>query len=410
MTDFSFRARDKSGKLVLGDLEAVSKDNAAAQLMQKGLMPLEINEAVEKVDVLAPIMEKLFGKPGVPAEELIMFSRQMFTISKSGIPLIKGMQGLIDSITDGPLKSALKDVAERLEAGTALSTAMGEHPHIFNHLYVSLINVGENTGRLDQAFMQLALYMERDLDTVKRIKSAMRYPTFVLMAISAAMVIINIFVIPAFAGMFKKFGAELPLPTKILLGTSDIFVNYWPHMLAVLVAVGVALFRFMKTEQGQLTWGQKKLKMPIVGDIINRASMARYARTFALMLKAGVPLPQSLHLCSRAIDNLYLGEKIEAIRSGIERGESLTRTHVASGMFTPLVLQMISVGEESGQVDELLSEVAEFYEREVDYDLKTVADRIEPILLVIMAGFVLILALGIFLPMWDMATVQMGGK
>lgn len=408
MPDFLYRARDKNGQLTTGSLEANTRDIAVSQLMQKGLMPLEINEAIEKVDVLGPIKEKLFGKPGVPVEELIMFSRQMYTISKSGIPLIKGLRGLIDSISDGPLKYALKDVSERLEGGVPLSTAMADHPHIFNHLYVSLINVGENTGRLEDAFIQLSLYLERDMDTVKRIKSAIRYPTFVLAAIAIAIIVINIWVIPAFAKMFEKFDAELPLPTRILLGTSDAFINYWPHMLAFCV-VGLGLIiRFMKTEKGQLFWGEKKLFIPIVGDIINRASMARYARSFALMLRAGVPLPQALTLCSRAIDNVYLGEKIENIRLGIERGESLTRTHVASEMFTPLVLQMISVGEESGQVDELLSEVAEFYEREVDYDLKTVADRIEPILLVIMASFVLLLALGIFLPMWDMASVQMG--
>ena len=220
------------------------------------------------------------------------------------------------------------------------------------------------------------------------------------------MVVINIFVIPNFADMFTKFGAELPLPTKILLGTSEFFVNYWHILLGVIVVTWVLLKRHIKTDIGSRQWGRILLRLPIVGDIIERASMARYARSFGLMLSSGVPLIQSLSLCSRVIDNPWLGDKILAIREGIERGESLLSTHNQSGMFTPLVLQMIGVGEESGQVDTLLTEVAEFYEREVDYDLKTLSDRIEPIMIVIMAGFVLILALGIFLPMWNMYSLQ----
>ncbi len=208
--------------------------------------------------------------------------------------------------------------------------------------------------------------------------------------------------------MFSSFNAQLPLPTRILIGVSNLFVNYWPYMLAVL---GIAIFawkRFLASEKGQLFWGEKKLKLPVVGDIINRGSMARYSRSFALMLKSGVPLNQALSLCSHTIDNAYLGEKIRNIRQGIERGDSLSRTHQASGMFTPLVLQMVAVGEETGQLDSLLSEVADFYERELDYEVAKLGDRIEPILIVIMAFAVLILALGIFLPMWEMYNVTSG--
>jgi len=285
---------------------------------------------------------------------------------------------------------------------------MAQHPDVFDKLFVSLVNVGENSGKLDEAFNQLSSYLERDLDTAKRIKSATRYPSFVLGALVIAMVVINIFVIPNFADMFAKFGAELPLPTVILLGTSAFFVNYW-HIMLTFVVVSWFLFkRHVKTEIGSRQWGRILLRLPIVGDIIERASMARYARSFGLMLSSGVPLIQSLQLCSRVIDNPWLGDKILGIREGIERGESLLSTHNQSGMFTPLVLQMIGVGEESGQVDTLLKEVAEFYEREVDYDLKTLSDRIEPIMIVIMASFVLILALGIFLPMWNMYSLQTG--
>jgi MSHA biogenesis protein MshG len=268
------------------------------------------------------------------------------------------------------------------------------------------VGVGENSGRLDLVFKQLSEYMERDLATMKSIKTALRYPSFVLIAITIAIAIINIKVIPAFAGMFEKFGAQLPLPTRILIGVSDFFVNYWLYLFAAIVAAVAWAHHYVNTPEGSRVWGRKKLRLIVVGDIIERASLARYARSFGLMLNAGLPLSNALELSARAVDNPYLGDKIRGIRTGVERGEGLFQTHLVSGMFTPLVLQMISVGEESGQVDALLAEVAAFYESEVDYDVKQLSDRIEPIMIVIMAGFVTVLALGIFLPMWDMYSIQ----
>ena len=335
-----------------------------------------------------------------------MFARQMYTITKAGIPLIAALKGLENSMQHPGMKKALFDIAEELEKGTDLSTSMSHHPEIFDEFFVGIVSTGESRGRLEEAFDQLSDYMERDMETTKRIKQALRYPSFVLTALVFGLVAINIFVIPAFADMFDRFGAELPITTRILLGTSELFVSYWPVMV---LAAGAGIYmarRFIETEEGKATWGRLKLRLPVVGDLINRGSMARYSRSFSLMLRSGVPLNQALGLCAKVIDNPYLGEKIDTIRMGIERGESLLRTHTASGMFSPLVLQMIGVGEESGSVEELLKEVAEFYEREVDYDLKSLSDKIEPILIVIMAGFVLILALGIFLPMWGMYAIQ----
>lgn len=218
--------------------------------------------------------------------------------------------------------------------------------------------------------------------------------------------VVNVFVIPVFAEMFKKFGADLPVVTKILIGTSNFFVNYWYYLLIFTVAAVYFIRRYVQSDEGSRVWGRYKMRVPLVGDLIERASMARYTRSLGLMLKSGLPLPQSLQLCSKVIDNPFLADKIIAIREGVERGESLYRTHENSHMLTPLVMQMISVGEESGQVDTLLAEVAEFYEREVDYDLKSLSAKIEPIMIVIMAIFVGILAMGIFLPMWNLYAVQ----
>lgn len=405
MAIYEFKGRNVEGRLISGQLDASSQDAAVNQLLGRGVTPVEVKEFIEQLS-LSERFTRATNRGRVETVELIMFCRQMHTITRAGIPLVKGLRGLSASLRNYAFQQALNDIVERLEAGTELSTAMRAHPKIFTNLFVSLVGVGENSGRLDLVFKQLSEYMERDLATMKSIKTALRYPSFVLIAITIAIAIINIKVIPAFAGMFEKFGAQLPLPTRILIGISDFFVNYWLYLFAAIVAAVVWAHHYVNTPEGSRVWGRKKLRLIVVGDIIERASLARYARSFGLMLNAGLPLSNALELSARAVDNPYLGDKIRGIRTGVERGEGLFQTHLVSGMFTPLVLQMISVGEESGQVDALLAEVAAFYESEVDYDVKQLSDRIEPIMIVIMAGFVTVLALGIFLPMWDMYSIQ----
>lgn len=405
MPTYKFTGRDANGGKVQGLLEGSSADAIASALSNRGITPLQVEEAAQIENWVERLNESLASKV-VETADLVMFCRQMYTITKAGIPLMKGLQGLAQSMSHRHFRRALEDIVERLESGMDLSTAMRFHQDIFSSLFLSMVKVGESSGQLEQVFDQMSFYLERDLETQKSVKAALRYPIFVMMALAAAMVAINIWVIPAFAAMFEKFNSELPLPTIILLAVSDFFVTFWPHMLVGLAVTIVGVKQYLKTEQGALNWGRYKLQLPIVGDILERATVARYCRAFALMLKSGVPIVQALDLCSKAIDNPYLAVKINKIRSGIERGDSMVRTHQASKMFSPLVMQMIAVGEESGQVDALLEEMAEFYEREVDYDLKKIGDRIEPILIVIMALFVMILALGIFLPMWSMYDVQ----
>lgn len=404
MSKFQFRGRDNNGQSVQGVLDVGSIDLAAAQLSNRGITPTSIEPS--KGDGASFDVSQIFGPEKVKPDDLIMLTRQMYTITKAGLPLIRGIRGLMASMRHPRLKTALDEIANDLETGMQLSTAMVRHDDVFDNLYINMVRVGEDSGQLEAVFQQLGEYLERDQETRKRIKSALRYPSFVLIALLVAMAVVNIFVIPAFADMFSRFEAQLPLPTRILLGTSEFFVNYWPYILLVLIGALVAFKEYLKTEDGSVWWGEFKLKIPLIGDILSRAMMARYSRSFALMLKSGVPLPQALELCAKAIDNNYLAGKIREIKSGVERGDSLLRTHNASEMFTPLVLQMIAVGEESGQVEELLKEVSGFYEREVDYDVQTLSDRIEPIMIVIMAGFVMILALGIFLPMWEMYNIQ----
>ncbi|BCK61346.1 MSHA biogenesis protein MshG [Aeromonas caviae] len=405
MSSFAYKGRDSQGNAVSGVVEAATEMAAAEQLMRRGVMPTELKPGKAKA---AALDWSLLLERGVRLDELVVFSRQMYALTRAGIPILRAIAGLEESAHSKPLKRALHALGEDLGNGRPLSSSMQAHPRVFSSLFVAIIHVGENTGQLEEAFLQLANYFELELETRKRIKTAMRYPSFVLIAIGIAMVILNIMVIPVFAGMFAKFGVELPLATRILLATSHFFVHYWWVMLGVLLAMVFGWRRWVSTVKGKLTWHRWQLKLPIVGTIIERSLLARFARSFSMMLKAGVPLNTALSLVADAVDNAWMAGRIRDMRAGIERGESLLRTAGSSGLFTPLVMQMIAVGEETGQVDDLLHEAAEYYEREVDYDLKSLTARIEPILIGIVAVMVLILALGIFTPMWDMMRAVRG--
>jgi MSHA biogenesis protein MshG len=405
MANFQYRARDASGNAVSGQLDAANQAAAADILKQRRYIPLSI-EAVVTTDS-AVTFELWQAK--VSLTELIIFSRQMYSLMKAGIPIIRAIKSLADSTGSVRVREVMTALASELENGRSLSVAMASHPKVFSRLIISLVHVGENTGRLDDAFLQLTFYFEQELETRKQIKQATRYPIFVLFALAVAMVILNIFVIPQFANMFARFNAELPWSTQLLLASSSFFINFWPLLLVLLVATVVGVSFYLQTPAGKFRFGRWKLKVPIIGSIINRATLGRFARSFSMMLKAGVPITTALSLVAEAVDNDYLGEKIREMRRSIERGESLLRVSQQSNMFTNLVLQMVSVGEETGQMDEMLTEVAGFYEREVAFDLKSLTAKIEPILIAIVAAMVLLLALGIFTPMWDMLNAYKGG-
>lgn len=401
---FAYKGRNTRGKLIQGEIDAGTIDSVASQLFNIGITPIDINE--RKVSSGVDIsLSKFLIKKAPSLDDLILFSRQMYTLMKAGVPLIKSITGLIKSSRNFKIVEALKDIMSNLESGRDLSSSLARHPGIFASLYISMVKVGEETGRLEESFFRISEYLAREKETRERIKAALRYPMFVIVAIAIAIGVINIWVIPAFAELFNKAGVELPWQTRFLMGTSDFFVQYWPMLLAGIIGSIVAARFYVQTENGRYQWDNYKLKIPIAGDIIYRATLARFARSFAMGLSSGVPLIQAMTVVSRSVDNEYISEKILGMRNGIERGESLTRTAGLTEMFTPLVLQMLSVGEETGQVDDMMIEVAEYYDREVDYDIKNLSASIEPILIVAIGIMVLILALGVFLPMWDLAKV-----
>ncbi|PWI32017.1 MSHA biogenesis protein MshG [Vibrio albus] len=400
MPNYRYQGRNFEGDKVSGTVEAATEELAAESLISRGIIPTSVTQSSEAGEIRFSLSDWI--TPAMPLEVLVIFCRQMYSLTKAGVPLLRAIKGLSANAENKQLKKALDEVTMELTNGRSLSASMKMHANVFSPLFVSMIAVGENTGRLDEALLQLSEYYEQEVETRKRIKSAMRYPTFVITFVVLALFILNVKVIPQFASMFSRFGVDLPLPTRILIGSSDFFVEYWVWMLAFIFAGLFAFRAWISGSRGRELWDKFRLRMPVVGGLVNRAQLARFSRTFALMLKAGVPLNQSILLSAESMDNKYLELRLLEMKSAIEAGSTVSATAINSGIFTPLVIQMISVGEETGRIDELLLEVADFYEREVDYDLKTLTARIEPILLIFVAGIVLVLALGIFLPMWGM--------
>ncbi len=405
MPNFQYYGRNRRGEPVTGRVEAATAEAVASQLFNNGITPVDILPATAVHDVFGDLKGLIAhlneGKVGIT--DLIFFCRQMYTLLKAGVPIMQSLRGLRDSTQNPALARVIGSIAEGLDAGMDLTSAVRRHPQVFSNLFTSLVQVGETTGNLAEAFLQLAAYIEREKDTRERIKQALRYPSIVLFAITVALFIINIFVIPAFAKVYAGFHAQLPLPTRLLIATSHFMVHYWGLILVVAIAAAMAVRSWLRTVDGRYRWHRAKLKLPVVGRIIYSATLGRFARSLAVTLKAGVPLVQGMSVVSRAVDNEFVGERIAQMRDGVERGESITRCATATGLFPPLVLQMIAVGEESGALDQLLVEVADYYDREVDYDLRNLNTAIEPILISIIGVIVLVLALGVFLPMWDLA-------
>jgi len=398
---FAYKGRNARGELMQGVLEASDSGAVADQLFNTGVTPIEINVTTRKTADGEAWWAKLLEKK-VTSMDVQLFSRQMYTLLKSGVPIMRGLAGLQESAVSKSFGKVIKDLRESLDSGRELSSAMRRHPDVFTPFYLSMVRVGEMTGRLEEVFLRLFDHLEFDRDMRERVKIAMRYPSFVVFAMIAAMVVVNIFVIPAFVGVFAKFNAELPLMTRILIATSNFSVRYWP-VLAVAVVATVWGFRmWVGTAKGLYQWDKIKLKFPVAGKIILKATLARFARSFSLSSRSGVPIVQALSVVAQTVDNAYLTARVEQMRDGVERGESILRTATATNVFTPIVLQMIAVGEESGSIDELMDEIAQMYEREVDYELKTLSAQIEPILIVFLGIMVLVLALGIFLPIWDL--------
>lgn len=409
MPVFSYTGRSRRGELSSGMMEGETPDSIASRLIGNGITPIQIKLSVPKDegDLKAQLRKLGFGRPSIA--DLVMFSRQMYTIAKSGIPLLRGIKGLAASTHNVVLRETLEEVLKDLEGGRDLAGSLGRHPKVFPSLYIAIVKVGEETGTLDASFKRLAEYLAQDQDMKDRIKSATRYPIIVLCTIAIAIAILTTFVIPKFAPLFKVLGDDIPLPTRLIMGVSTFAQSYW-HLIFGAIGFGMLAFKhYTSTEQGRLQWDRIRLKIPVIGIVVHEGMLARVTRSLAISLGAGMPVIQTLKVIAHSAGNMFISEQLMRVREAVERGEPLSRAANASGQFTPLVLQMMAIGEETGNLPALLDEIADFYEREVDYKLKNLSASIEPILIVAVGGIVCILALGVMLPMWEMISKASGG-
>ncbi len=405
MANFSYRGRSSGGGLVNGSLEAVSASAVADQLLLQGITPLEIKPAPKQEDGAGLKFNLTLFAEKVRHVDVLLFSRQIYTLLKAGVPIMRALAGLQESSSNGAMKRLLQEVRESLDSGRELSASLARHSTVFPPFYLSMVRVGEMTGRLEEIFLRLFYHLDFEQFMRNQVKSALRYPSFVVAAMAIAIVVVNIWVIPAFAQVFKGFNAELPFMTRLLINFSDFMVADWPYLLAGLVGIVFAFRAWVATPMGRYLWDRTKLRVPIAGKIVEKATLARFSRSFALAVRSGVPVVQAMSVVAQTVDNVFIADKIEKMREGVERGESVLRTAISARVFTPIVLQMVAVGEESGALDDMMEEVADMYQREVEYELKNLSQQIEPILIVALGILVLVLALGIFLPIWDLGKV-----
>jgi MSHA biogenesis protein MshG len=408
---------------VQGRIEAVSAAAAAGLLQGRGITPVTIrahagtavlssemgdqpSEGAGQVD-LGALLRRVLPAPTVGAMDLMLLSRQLSTLLRAGVPILRALAGLQESTPNTALASTLAEVRRSLESGIALSMSLAQQSAVFDNFYVALVRVGEMTGRLDEIFLRLFKHLEFETAMRQQVKAALRYPSFVIAAMVVALGVINLMVIPAFATVFASSGATLPLPTRILMWTSQLTLDWGWLMVGAAAAGFVALQRWRATAAGRLRWDGLLLRLPVAGKIVRKAVLARFSRSFALSLRSGVPIAEALTVVAQTVDNAHIALKVDGMRTSVERGESILRSAAASGVFTPVVLQMIAVGEETGAIDELMDEVAELYGNEVEYELKTLGQQIEPILIVMLGALVLLLALGVFLPIWNLGRTVM---
>jgi MSHA biogenesis protein MshG len=409
MTNFRYRGRSGRGDLVTGKLDGETVDVVAARLLNLGITPLQIEPDSAKDTSVHDVLRRLgAGRPR--SADLVLFSRQMYAITKSGLPLLRGLRGLAQATHNAVLRDALLDVLQSLESGRDFGASLSRHTEIFSPLFLSMVRVGESTGTLDNAFLRLCEYLEQDQDVQDRVKSALRYPLIVVIMIGLAVGVITVFVIPNFAPLFKILGNDIPWPTRMIMGTSDLVRHHGLALGLGTVLAITGIRRYIKTDAGRYRWDGYKLRIPVLGELLRQSILSRVTRSLAVSLEAGLPMIQALTLLSRSAGNEFLAERLLRLRDAVERGDSLSRAATTSGVFPSLVLQMMLVGEETGELTRLLQEIAGFYQREVDHRLKNLTAMLEPLLMIVVGGLVLILALGVFLPMWNMiAKVGHGG-
>jgi type II secretory pathway component PulF len=421
MPQFFYKARDPKGKLITGEMDGPTRSDIASQIGSMGYTPVLIQAANGKT---APISTKTKETPGsgkgnilafldifkrVKPNELLFFTSQLATIIRAGIPITTGMAILAEQSENPLLSKAILETVDRIKEGEPLSKALAHHPKIFSKIYIQMIKAGEASGKLEEVLNRIGSFLEYDIETKARIKSATRYPKMVLGALIGAFIFAIYFIIPNFMGLFRSIKTTLPLPTRMMLGLHFVFSNYWYLIFGVLGAVIGGFQWYIRTESGLFQWDLLKTRFPVMGPVFLRIFMSRFTRMFVTLNRSGLPMLETLEISASTIGNVYISSIIMKMRQSVKDGGTLSEKMRDKSIFPPLVYQMFAVGESSGTLDEIVEKVSEFYDKEVDKAVKNLSSLIEPIMILFMGAMMLFLALAVFMPMWDMAKMVKGG-
>lgn len=403
MPVFRYRAQNPTGTAQQGVLEASDLDHAIDQVRRMGLVPVRLETQAASSEPLArgfPLFEKR-----VEARDLILFTRQLETMLDSGLPLLTALDILHQQSIHPRLKPAINRVRGDVEQGSTLTEAMRRHPRVFPTLYANLIHAGEEGGLIVPMLDRLATLLEAEAETEQRIRSATFYPILIVAELLIAFTVLLKFVLPRFASLFRKFGAELPLPTRILIGISDFSESHWAVVLIGLAAGITGAVLWVRTERGRRWADRTLLRVPILGPIFLKASMSRVARVLSALIAGGTPIVQALEIAKGVAGNRMIADDLETMRNGVVAGSGLADSVRGSEFFPPLVLKMMAVGEETGALDKMLFRVSRYYDQDVDYLVKNLSTAIEPVLLAVLGAAVLFTALAVFLPLWNLMDV-----
>jgi len=403
MPTFKYKARDRAGKAIDGWLEAPTLQWAGEQIHRLGYLPVSI-EKIEKAPWLD--LTDWFNRfKKVRLEDLVVFSQQLSTLYKAGLPLLSGLVNLKEQTENKKFQRVLAEVCADIEAGNPLFASLAKHPTVFSIIYVNMIRAGETSGRLGESLDRFVTLADREIQTRQRLKEATRYPKIVIFSVVIAFIILLTVVIPRFAATFAQFNMPLPLPTRMMIGINKIFQTYWYLVLLGVLTISIFLKRYLRTDRGRYLWDKIKTRIPVLGPLFLKIGLSRFSNTLGMLNRSGIPILQALDITSTTVDNVLLSQSIKSAQQKVREGNSLTDALKESGRFTPLVIQMISVGESSGTLDEMLARVTDYYDVEVDNALKKLPTYIEPVLTLFLGGVVLLLALAVFLPWWNMASL-----
>ena len=402
MSTYRYEAVNDGGKTVAGVIEAESMDHANDLLGARGLTPTSMRD--ETAAAAGPRWQKialLFN--AVHPEELILYTKQLSTMLKAGIPILRVVDILENQSENPRLKDISRQIGLDIRSGTTLSRSLRRHPDVFSELYCSMVQAGEASGALPQILQRLIYIITHEYQVKTEIRSVMQYPLIVLVSLIAAFVGLITFVIPQFAKVYAKVKVELPLPTRVCLVLSKLFNEQWPALLLGLVVAVLAVFLILRTAPGRYGWDRLKLHVPLVGPLLLKSALSRFASIFSILQASGVGILDALKILSGTIGNAAISRELEGVQVHLEQGHGVARPLMAAKYFTPMLINMVAVGEEAGNLDEMLREVSLHYDSEVEYATRRLTTAMGPVLIVAMAFLVGFFALAVYMPMWDLA-------